>query len=210
MRKVHLYAATAALFWLALPVSAAGGFYLLGEVGQSQTAYPQTTADNTARGMGITALNSNATRQPTSWRAAIGYQLDDYFAIEGSYIDVGKISYNATGTLGIFPVSGSEVVSANLWNLSGVAKYNLTDAFNVMGKLGVASFKSSSQAGGTLAPAFAAMKLAGSKTDISYGIGAEYRLTPSLAVRADWDSFATGVSAQKQMSIYSAGLVFSF
>lgn len=210
MKKIYLCGLATIMSVFAQHVVAASGFYVLGEVGQAQTAYPQTTADNTARAMGVNTLNSSATGQPTSWKATLGYQLDDHFAVEASYIDVGKISYHATGMLGAFPVSGSEVVSAKLWNWSGVAKYDLTESFSLMGKLGVASFKSSSQPGGTLAPAFAAMKLAGSKTDVSYGIGAGYQLTPSLALRMDWDRISTGISAQKQLSIYSAGLAFNF
>jgi OOP family OmpA-OmpF porin len=209
LKKIHVYG-IAAIFASIQPAWGAEGLYLLGEVGQAQTGYPQTTADNTAKTMGVTGLRSTASSKPTSWRAGIGYQLNDNFSIEGSYVDVGKISYSATGTMVIIPVSGSEVVSATIWNLAAVGRYAVTDTLNLLGKVGVSTFKSTSQAGGTLAPAFASMGLAQKKTDISYGIGLEYSLSPSLGLRADWDSYSTGVTAQQQLSIYSAGMVYRF
>jgi len=210
MNRIKSGSFVLALAFFSNSVLALDGIYLLGAVGQSKTGYPQTTADNAAKGMGVTGLNSSASSTPTAWKLALGYKLNDHLALEASYLDLGKISYNATGSMFLFPVSGSEVVSASVFNFSGVGRHEVSDSFSLLGKLGVARFKSTSQPRGTLAPAFAALGLAQTKTDVSYGIGLEYAMNSNLAVRADWDSFSTGVSAQKQLSIYSLGMVYKF
>jgi OOP family OmpA-OmpF porin len=61
----------------------------------------------------------------TTWGLRAGYMFNQWFGVEGGYIDLGNYSGD----------SGVEV-DADAWQLAGVGNWDLTDQFSLYGKLG--------------------------------------------------------------------------
>ncbi|MBI5919265.1 MAG: porin family protein [Nitrosomonadales bacterium] len=127
----------------------------------------------------------------------LGYQLNKSFAVEGQFTGVGSVK-DAAGNK-----SKGDALS-----LTGVGFLPLNDSFSLYGKLGVASVKTTTAAG---------LGVTGvSRTGLTYGIGAQYNVTPQLGLRAGWDSYgaatanAAGVKTNVNASVLSVGAVYQF
>lgn len=190
------------------------GFYVAGSVGQTMVAYPAASSDLAIRQLKVagipvvTGVNSSATRNPWAYSLHLGYQLDNRWAVEGGYTDLGHVKYQARVSTLLGTLYGSEVAGTTAWSLVGVGRYPLTDTLNVFGKLGVARSKNTSQV--TVLPAVVNMAGASDnagRTALTFGFGMEYELQKNCAVRVDWDRFRT---SNMPLVVISAGVVLRF
>jgi OOP family OmpA-OmpF porin len=139
-------------------------------------------------------LDTDLDTNPAVVRGIIGYTLNPNFAVEG------MLGLNARD--GSLTQSGV-TAKTKLDRLVGVyakSTYKINDAFELYGRLGAVSYKvsASASAGGF------SSKVSDSGTDLSFGIGASYYLTPALSINVDYTDFGdleNGVAV---------GLKFSF
>lgn len=192
--------------------AAESDFYVLGAVGQTRLSYPQATTDAAIRALPAT-ITSTATNNPTAYKLQLGYQLDDRWSIEGGYMDLGRISYQATGTTtGVPPVaiSANETVKLTALNVNAVAAFPVMDSVSLLGKVGMTRMSvadtTNSALPGTLAKLWTANTR---KTGMSYGMGLKVTIDKSFLVRADVDSYDTG-AATGRVSVWSIGLGYHF
>lgn len=138
--------------------------------------------------------------QGSMYRIAGGYQFATTWGAEVGYGNYGKES---AGTLG--------AASAD-WELSGIqisgtGTFPLTDAFSLIGKLGVASTKLKiTGKGGMPSPSATSTKLA-------YGIGAQYDVTKNFSIRGQYEDLGTvgdSNTGTSKVTLLSAGVVFKF
>ena len=100
-----------------------------------------------------------------------GYQVNRWFAIEGGYIDLGEIE----------PASLGASLEATTVHATAVGMIPVNDSFAVYGKAGMHRWDADS--------AIALLGGDDSGTDPTYGVGAQYRFTERLAVRAELNRF---------------------
>lgn len=202
------------LLYAANASAASGDFYIAGSVGQTLVAYPGASTDlaiSQLKVAGIpvvTGIASSSTRNPWAYRLLMGYRLDDRWAIEGAYTDLGHVKYQASVRTLLGPLFGGEVAGTTTWSITGVGRYPLAEGLNILGKLGVARSKNTSQV--TIIPAIVNLNGASdnaSRTMLTVGLGIEYELQKNLSVRIDWDRYRT---SNMPLMVLTAGCVLSF
>ncbi|NNM79829.1 MAG: outer membrane beta-barrel protein [Gallionella sp.] len=148
----------------------------------SNTAFARDNGGYAGVGFGSTWTNvqnttTGVTTNYSSSGAHIfgGYQLNQNFAVEAEYVDLGKFS----GT--------TVAVAGTGLGVSAVGILPVSDKFSLYGKLGIASVNSTL----TAAPGYVLLVPASeSKVGVSFGAGAELAIAPQAAIRLSLDSYA--------------------
>ena len=193
MRTIKLFAAAVLVLsgLVAASAAPAQGFYIGGSVGQSDYD------DNNAIPDLITSGSVDGS--DTGLKIFGGYQFNQHFGLELSWVDLGKASYS--GRFGALNVTGGTLETSGL-NFSAVGTWPLGSNFALFGKIGFFAWesKASDVTGG--------LPFSGTEdgTDVSYGIGASFNFTKNLSMRAEWERF----KAVGDIDLLSVGVVFRF
>lgn len=190
----------------------AGKWYVGGAVGSATIQdYPSAGSIDGALGsIGITS-SSQVDDRDTAWRLYGGYQFTPYAAVEIGYVDFGNASFSSQITA---PATGSisgdnkaEGVTVGL-----VGQWPLANSFALTGKVGAISWRSKTRVSAN-GVAVAESNHSDSGTDFMFGVGGRFDLTPSVALRADWDRFlkvGAGESGESDVDMVSIGVQFRF
>ena len=121
-------------------------------------------------------------KHDTGFKLYGGYQFNENWAIEAQYINLGK--YKAEPELLPKDLAGVTVKVSGI-AVNGVASYHFSEDFSVLAKAGILQTKLDTD---MFAPG---VRYSGSttKTMPLLGIGAEYRLTPRLSLRAEYEYY---------------------
>jgi OmpA-OmpF porin, OOP family len=132
--------------------------------------------------------------QATGFKLYTGGRFSRYVGIELGYVNLGDADRN-----------GGEIKAQGA-NLSLVGNIPLGDSFNIFGKVGgIYAWTKTS----TLVPRVPAGKEDG--LGLSYGLGMQYDINRSFAVRADWDRYRLKYVGQREdADLFSVGVVFKF
>ncbi len=201
----------AVLSGLALSASAAdGGWYGGLSLGRSSNRF--NTADFASR---IPGLSESQNQKDEAYKFFAGYQFNSNFGLEGGYVDLGKFSYNYSGT-----TSATSTYKTHAWSLAATGTAPLGQGFSLFGKLGLAlthANDSISDPGNLLAGVTTAALLGNSshnRTAVMWGAGAEYAFNSRYSLRAEYedygrvgDSNSTGAAKD---GLWSMGLKVSF
>lgn len=131
----------------------------------------------------------------------LGYHFTQNWGVEGIYTGGGKFA--TTGPRGA--VSSGK---ADVFGIGVVGTLPLSDAFSLYGKLGYArtvTTESSAPAG-----------LSGTnRSGATYGLGAQYNVTPQVGIRLGWDRYGAAVSEAGATSnfntnVWSLGALYNF
>ncbi len=114
--------------------------------------------------------------QDLGWKLIAGYQLNPYFAVEGSYIDWGETTASAVVGGQVFDVSSKQ----QGYGIAAVGSLPLGAQLSVFGKLGLVFV---AQETTRIRPNPSTVER--DETETQYGLGAKYRLARNLAVRAE-------------------------
>ncbi len=164
-------------------VGFAAGFYGVGQVTRSQASLEKNYFNGQLAGAGATGLSSSTDGSGYQWRLQGGYRFNQYLAVEAGYIDFGQADYKASYAGG----SARGKLKAGGADLVALASLPVNQDFSVFGKAGLvfAHVQSSLAAG---APAGLASDSSNSNVVRPLlGIGANYKLTEHLDLRADFD-----------------------
>lgn len=130
---------------------------------------------------------------PTAWGVSVGVAFNPMIAIEAEYLNLGEV----TGVAGGFESRG--------YSLSGVGSFPFNDQFSLFGKLGYAII--STKANTTVPYPDADSKA------VTYGLGGQFNVTPSLGIRLGWDRYNiddSSASRKGNVTLVSIGGVFKF
>lgn len=129
-----------------------------------------------------------------------GWHLNEHFGVEAGYVRFGSLaeSVSVGGDTVEQGARGRSLYAA----LTG--RVPLTSSLALTGKAGVSFGKVS---GNDVLPASA--QLVGSQRSLMYGVGAEYRLSPQIALTADFEHFGK-LSDNARASVMSAGMRYDF
>lgn len=197
MRTTRLAAVMAATLALSTPASA--GFfdltlapYLGANVGQSNS--------DISCPVGISCDDSD-----TAWKIYGGLEINEFISMEVGYIDLGEVQYSGEET-GTRETNGVIVAM--------VGTYAISPSFVLSGRGGMNFL--TVEVDGTIA---GTPTLNTEDTDIawSFGVGAQYNVTPSVGLRLDWERFFeagnsdfNGGTGEADIDLISAGVVYKF
>jgi len=149
--------AVAVLVAMSATAAERSGFYIGGDVGQSNWNVSQRDADAWAAGIAdimgtvatVTPDKGELSDTDMTYSLFVGYQFGPYFAIEGGWMDLGNENIKATGTYELDHVSpptpttavgGSYSSHAKFessgWQISALPMLPLGESFNLFGRLG--------------------------------------------------------------------------
>jgi OOP family OmpA-OmpF porin len=196
MRTMHLTAAMAAALALSTPVSA--GFFDLTLSPYIGAGAGQATSDISCP-TGVSCDDSD-----TGWKIFAGMEVNEYMSMEVGYVDLGEVTYSGAKT-------GTREVNGMIIDMVGT--YFINPSF-VLSARGGMNFLNA-EVNGTIA---GASNNTGD-TDVawSFGLGAQYNLTPAVGLRLDWERFFevgsssfNGGTGEADIDLLSAGVVYKF
>ena len=128
-------------------------------------------------------------------KITLGVQFHPNFALEGGYVHLGKAKYQGAFA-GDIKGTGAFVDAVGQWPL--------TPEWSALARMGVFNGK----AKGTVSGLGSASD---SGTDLKYGLGLQYALFKTLAVRAEWERYRFDVFNDKgDVDLWSLGLRIAF
>lgn len=160
---------------------AAEGFYM----GASAGAMKYDVCGDLA-GLGSTSCDD----KDTGWKLFGGYEFNANFALEGAWVDLGKVSASGPG--------GSASAESDGFAVVAKGTLPLGDQFGIFAKAG---FFLWDVAGGGLAAG-----IDDNGTDLTYGVGAQYMLTDQFGIVAEWERYDSGGDAD----LLSLGAMIKF
>ena len=120
--------------------------------------------------------------EDTSFSLSAGYSFNDYFAVEGGYIDFGEVgdSFSAGG------ITGKVEAEADGWDLALVGSLPVSEKFSLTGRAGYLFWDADIKASATGLPT---VSDSDDGNDLFYGVGAEYRFTDQWSLTGGWDRY---------------------
>lgn len=146
----------------------------------------------------VTPVTGNALSKSSEfiYGGLVGYQYNKNLAVEAQFTGAGKATDVAGNT-----------TKADAFSLTAVGLLPLNDSFELLGKLGVASAKTTSSG--------LATNVGTNRTGLTYGIGAQYNVTPNLGLRLVWDRYGVattnaGIKTNANANVMTVGAVYKF
>ena len=166
-----------ALSWVTAPALAVNsGLYIGGAAGQSKF----DDIGELQRACSIAGVQCPADDTDTGYKLFLGYQFGDYFAVEGGYFDLGRLSAGVDGPVlakADFEITGGFV--------SLLPQLPLGDVLTLYGRLGV----SAGDAELTARVPAAGFNASASETaaGVTFGAGGALNLTRHISLRLEWE-----------------------
>ena len=175
---------------LTLPAMA-DGFYILGDIGESKLEYPAWD-------------EYILDKSDTAYSFGVGFDLNEFAAIELAYRDFGSGQDRGTATDELGDYDWTDTLSASAFQASIVGKIPLSDSVNIFGRLGFANIEVDydTNEGGHLRGE------TNSETKGLFGIGASYNVTPEFGLRAEYSQYAEWDDLK--LSAFTVGATYHF
>ena len=206
--KLH-FLAPLALFALTSP-ALADGFYGVGEVTHSRLSLDRNHFDTALTSNSAAALSSSDSGSDNKWRLQGGYRFNPYLAVEAGYIDFGKAKYQASYTGG----SAQGTLKAGGFDVVALASLPLNDSFSIFGKAGLVAARVKSNLIAVGGAAGASGRASDNSIRPLLGVGALYKLTDHVDLRADYDHVSGLGSSSKtgkmDSNMVSLGAAYNF
>lgn len=200
-----------ALAIIASPFAVAddSGWYAGANAGQSRATIDDVRITSGLLNSGFTSTSINDDDRSTGYKIYGGYQFNRNFALEGGYFDLGKFGFNAT-TVPAGTLSGS--IKLRGLNLDLVGSLPITQRLSAFGRLGVNYAEARDSFTGTGAVNVLDPNPSKRDTNLKVGLGLQYALTQSLAMRAELERYRINdaVGNKGDIDLVSVGLVYRF
>jgi len=180
--------------------------YVGGSIGQGRSHLDDRGMVNTLSGNAPLSSFTNDQRD-RGYKLFVGKQLNQYFAIEGGYFDLGKYDFRAVTT-------GNGIVQGETKfrgvNLDLVGQLPLSQRLSILGRIGAQYARTGTDYNGN------GIAVAGNRyssdSDIGpkAGLGLEYKFSEALAVRAEMERnrVKDGLGNRGNVDLISVGLVY--
>lgn len=209
--------AAAAVFLVSGLASAQGtGWYGGVSVGQASVDLDHVSRDFAAEveDAGIPVVSASEDDSHMVYKLFLGYKYTPNFAIEAGYADLGKYDAKVVGDVFGLPLDVRGEVKSKAVFIDAVGMLPLTPEFSMFGKVGAAYARTKARA----SMEFLGERLSDSDSDSEYvpkaGFGAEYALTKTIALRAEYERyFDVGDeddTGESDVDFWSVGLKFGF
>lgn len=148
-------------------------------------------------GAAAVAISGGAAAQTSGWYIGgdvgqVDFDVEDDtgFRILGGY----QINRNFGAELGYSQLFDKQGVKVNAWEVVGIGAFPLTNQFSVLGKLGFARLE---------AKGFGMKE---TDTELTYGAGAQFHVTPRFGIRGQWQRYDT----EEDVDFISVGVIYRF
>ena len=162
-------------------------------------AYARVEVGRSNFGLSSTLSQAGSDDRGQAVKVFGGYRFNERFGVEAGYAALGSFSESVT-------VGGASIKQdGKARSIFGAAtgRLPLGESFALHGRLGLSSGKVS---GTNLLPA--SDNLMGSKTSVLFGVGAEYRPKPNVAITVNYDNYGK-LSTNVKASALVVGLHFT-
>ena len=189
------------------PNSAA--WYFGADIGRSKARIDDQDIRAALAGDGAISTQLGDRNQSTAYKLFGGYQFNDYLAIEGGYFDLGKFGYTATTTP---PGTVNGELRFKGLNLDLIGMLPLTDNLSAFGRIGVVEGRTSDEFNSTGFLATNNPHPSRTALNAKLGVGLQYRLTQSLAMRLEAERYRVNdaIGNKGNIDAVSVGLVYRF
>jgi OOP family OmpA-OmpF porin len=187
------------------------GWYMGIGIGQSKAKQVGSCSDLN----GVLNPGFSCSIKDTSTGAKLfgGYQFNQYVAAEGSYVNLGKFTMSANGTVGATSVTASGSDKPSGFSVDAVGTWPITPEFGVLGRIGVFRWTlddSASVSGGGISLS-TSNKPTGTSAD--FGVGAKYDFAKNMGVRAEFQRFKSignSTTGKSDVDLLSVSFVYRF
>jgi OOP family OmpA-OmpF porin len=185
------------------------GWYGGANVGRSAATIDDERINRSLLGSGFSASSINDDDRSTGYKIFGGYQLNRNFAVEGGYFDLGNFGYTAT-TVPAGTLDGR--IKLRGLNLDLVGSVPLSEKFSVFGRAGLNYAQARDSFSGTGAVRVTNPNPRKNDTNYKLGLGLQYALTESLAVRAEAERYRVNdaIGNRGHIDLVSVGLIYRF
>ena len=150
----------------------------------------------------------------TGFGVAGGYQLNDHFAFEFAYVDLGSVSYQLSAMVSDGTNEADADVqlesSADGAVVSALGILPIGERFSVFGRVGLSLMNAKGTARITIDGVTQSPSQSTQNSDPMVGIGAEYSLGKHFALRLAWDRYfdvgTDDVTGDIDADLYTLGL----
>lgn len=217
-------AATFALIGCASVASAAApGFYMAGTVGYSSadvdSSYQEDLDDIVISmwdfvGLDVVDGDSDLDKSDVGFDIALGYQVSAYFALEAGYFDLGKLRYEAEGTVtdGVDLYDATTGVNMGIKgpSVSAIGIWPVNDRVSVDFRAGALFAKLKATVHASIDGESASDSESESGTSLLLGTGVSFALSERMALRVGYTRVSGGELEGAKINRFSAGLRVAF
>ena len=185
--------------------SFAGDFYVGGSIGQAAMQIDKDFADYWGE------ASRKEDDKDTAFGAFVGYTINEYFAAELSYFDLGKYEASTTNR----SQTESTVTSAevDLFEISAIGSLPLSEKFSLLGRAGYYEARAKASHDLNYVDEQTTYTVSGTNktSGAVFGAGAKYSFTDNLSVRAEYRVFQDLSFEEKDNTdLLSVGLEWKF
>lgn len=183
------------------------GWYAGASIGQTETDFRSAQIVSALNGLAFSTNSLSLDNEDNGWKVLGGYSFNKWLALEGSYADLGEFSALA----GLTPAGQqrSEASMSGL-GLDLVGSLPLSASWSAFARLGLANTRVEENFNPTRGTFFT--NDSGRDFHEKYGIGLEYRLTDTFALRGEYERYKVDRNriTDNHADMLSLGVVFRF
>ncbi|MEX0144535.1 OmpA family protein [Massilia sp. LMS1-1-1.1] len=189
------------------PDWANSAWYIGAGVGQSRATIdePRLRASLAANGETVTGFSRD--QRDTGYKLFVGRQLNQYFAVEAGYFDLGKFDFKST-------TSGNGVLNGQAAfrgvNLDLLGQLPLSQRLSLLGRVGMHYTKTNTEFSGNRLLGSTNTHASERKLNAKVGLGLEYKFSEALALRGEVERYRLNdaVGNRGDADLYSVSLVY--
>lgn len=189
------------------PEWANSAWYIGAGIGQSRANIDDQRLIRSLTANGATMSSFTTDERDVGYKLFIGKQLNQYFALEGGYFDLGKFNFKAA-------TSGAGVLNGETGfrgaNLDLIGQLPLSQRFSVYARAGMNYAKASTHFTGNRLFAVTNPNPSQRKLNPKVGLGLEYKFTEALALRGEVERYRLNdaVGNRGDVDLVSVNLVY--
>ncbi|WP_425252597.1 OmpA family protein [Janthinobacterium sp. NFX145] len=189
------------------PDWANSAWYIGAGVGQSRANIdePRLRASLAANSETVTGFTKD--QRDTGYKLFVGRQLNQYFAVEAGYFDLGKFDFKST-------TSGNGVLNGQAAfrgvNLDLLGQLPLSQRLSLLGRVGMHYTKTNTEFSGNRLLGSTNTHASERKLNAKLGLGLEYKFSEALALRGEVERYRLNdaVGNRGDADLYSVSLVY--
>ena len=185
------------------------GWYGGANIGRTGVTIDDARITSGLAAAGFTTNSISDRDRNTGYKVFGGYQINQNFAVEGGYFDLGRFGYTAS-TTPAGTLSGNMRVTG--LNLDLVGSLPLFDRFSAFGRVGVNYARTRDNFSGTGAFGMINANPSANGTNYKLGLGLQYALSEAWSVRGELERYRVkdGIGNRGHIDMASVGLVYRF
>lgn len=189
------------------PEWANSAWYIGAGIGASKAKLDESQVVNALIAGGATGVSIKSDQRDTGYKLFMGKQLNQNFALEAGWFDLGKFGFDASA-LPAGTVSGRSTVRGI--NFDMLMQIPLAQRVSVYGRLGAAYSQTNARFSGSLLQGANNLNLRDRSWNPKVGLGVEYKFTEALSMRGEVERYRANdaVRNRRDIDLYSIALVY--